>query len=169
MKSIAAAATEGDSVHLAPVRIQPMASDDVASGLCRVVLGEPVLGTVEIAGPEEFRLDELVRLGLAARDDPRQIVADPEARYFGARLTDRTLLPGSEASWATSLDPMSPVPPMTTIFMVDLHVVPGAVRPRTPWRPGDRPSCDTTAVSHPGVVGGPSVGGRAATPRRRGW
>lgn len=101
VKSIAAAATEGDSVHLAPVRIQPMASDDVASGLCRVVLGEPVLGTVEIAGPEEFRLDELVRLGLAARDDPRQVVADPEARYFGARLTDRMLLPGSEARLGT--------------------------------------------------------------------
>ena len=66
------------------------------------------------------------------------------------------------AQLGESLDPMSPVPPMTTIFMVDLHV-PGAVRPRTRWRPGDGPRCDTTAVSHPGVVGGPSVGGLTAT------
>jgi len=97
VESIAAAATEGDSVRLAPVLIQPMAADDVAHALEHVVIGAPVNGVVEVAGPEQFRLDELIRRGLSARNDPREVVADPGARYFGAVLGERTLVPGNEA------------------------------------------------------------------------
>jgi len=97
IKSIADAATDGDTVRLAPVLIRPMAAEDVASAVGRVSVGSPVNGTVEVAGPQEFRLDELIRRGLSARQDPREVVADPEARYFGAQLGERTLLPGDQA------------------------------------------------------------------------
>jgi uncharacterized protein YbjT (DUF2867 family) len=97
VKSIAAAATDGNRVRLAPVLIQPMASDDVASAVARVAVGSPVNGIVEVAGPEKFRLDELIRVGLKAQNDPREVVADPSARYFGAALTERMLVPGDDA------------------------------------------------------------------------
>jgi uncharacterized protein YbjT (DUF2867 family) len=97
VKSIAAAATEGNQVRLAPVLIQPMAADDVASAVGKVALGTPVNGTVEIAGPEPFRLDELIRQGLRAQNDPREVIADPSARYFGAILTERMLVPDAGA------------------------------------------------------------------------
>jgi uncharacterized protein YbjT (DUF2867 family) len=95
--SIADAATDGDTVRLAPVLIQPMAADDVASAVARVTIGTPVNGTVEIAGPEQFRLDELVRQAISARHDPREVVADPHARYYGAELSERTLVPSDDA------------------------------------------------------------------------
>jgi uncharacterized protein YbjT (DUF2867 family) len=98
VKSIAAAATVGDTVRLAPVLIRPMAAEDVATAVGRVSVGKPVNGIVEIAGPEEWRLDELIRKGLAARRDPRQVVSDAHASYFGAKLQERTLLPGKGAS-----------------------------------------------------------------------
>jgi uncharacterized protein YbjT (DUF2867 family) len=79
VKSIADAATDGNTVRLAPVLIQPMAADDVASAVCTIAVGTPVRGTVEIAGPEQFRLDELVRQGLSAGDDPREVVAPARA------------------------------------------------------------------------------------------
>ena len=97
IKSIAAAGTEGNTVHLAPVLIQPMAADDVAKAVATIAVGAPVNGVVEIAGPEQFRLDELVREGLAAQQDPREVVADPRATYFGAILSARTLVPGDGA------------------------------------------------------------------------
>jgi uncharacterized protein YbjT (DUF2867 family) len=97
VKSIAAAATDGNKVRLAPVFIQPMAADDVASAVGRIVVGAPVNGTVEIGGPERFRLDELIRRGLEAQSDPREVVADPDARYFGAKLGELTLVPGDDA------------------------------------------------------------------------
>jgi uncharacterized protein YbjT (DUF2867 family) len=97
VKSIAAAATDGSTVRLAPVLIQPMAADDVAEAVAEVALGKPLHGTVEVAGPEQFRLDELIRQGLREQHDPRQVVADPAARYFGATLMDRTLVPGADA------------------------------------------------------------------------
>jgi uncharacterized protein YbjT (DUF2867 family) len=100
VKSIADAATEGDTVRLAPVLIQPMAAEDVASAVARIALGPPVHGIVEVAGPEQFRLDELIRRGLGARGDPRAVVADPHARYFGAELGERTLLPAADARLA---------------------------------------------------------------------
>ena len=70
--------------------------------LARTAVGEPVDGTIEIAGPEQFGLDELIRKGLSFRGDPQEVVADPEARYYGARLEERTLLPGADA---LTLDP----------------------------------------------------------------
>ena len=93
VKSIAAAATVGDQVRLAPVLIQPMASDDVARAVSRVAAGAPLNRTIEVAGPEAFHLDELIRQGLKAQNDPREVVADPGARYFGAMLAERTLVP----------------------------------------------------------------------------
>lgn len=94
---MADAATEGDTVRLAPVRIRPIHSDDVAAAVCRAASGTPVNGTVEVAGPEEFRLDDLVRGALAARNDPRTVVSDPGARYYGAEVRETTLLPGPDA------------------------------------------------------------------------
>jgi len=93
MKGIADAATDGDTVRLAPVLIQPMAAEDVATAVARIAVGAPVNGIVEVAGPEQFRLDELVRQYLGARGDPRSVIADPRARYFGAELRERTLVP----------------------------------------------------------------------------
>lgn len=100
LRSIADAATDGDTVRLAPVLFQPMAADDVAKAVGRVAVGPPVNGITEVAGPEHFRLDEFVRQGLAAREDPRAVLADPAARYFGAELGERTLMPGAHATLA---------------------------------------------------------------------
>jgi len=97
VKSIADAATSGNSVRLAPVLIQPMAADDVAKAIGNIAVGAPVNGTVEVAGPERFRLDDLIRQGLSARHDPREVVADSHARYFGAELSEHTLVPGDDA------------------------------------------------------------------------
>jgi uncharacterized protein YbjT (DUF2867 family) len=97
IKGIADLSTDGNTVRLPSALIQPMAAEDVASGVCRVALGSPLNGTVEIGGPEKFRLDELIRRDLAARKDPRQVVADPEARYYGIKVSETTLLPGIDA------------------------------------------------------------------------
>jgi uncharacterized protein YbjT (DUF2867 family) len=97
VRSIADAAEVDGAVRLAPVLIQPIAADDVASVLAAVVAGVPARGVVEIAGPQEFRLDEFVRSGLAAAGDPRPVVADPRARYLDAELRERTLVPGDPA------------------------------------------------------------------------
>jgi uncharacterized protein YbjT (DUF2867 family) len=96
-KSLADAATDGNTVRLSPALVQPIAADAVASTVARTAVGEPVNGTIEIAGPEQFGLDELIRKGLRVRGDPREVVADPEARYFGARLEERVLLPSADA------------------------------------------------------------------------
>jgi uncharacterized protein YbjT (DUF2867 family) len=95
---IADGATDGNTVRLAPVLIQPMASDDVARALAGVCLGPPVLGIVEVAGPRQYRLDEIVRHAFSALQDPREVVADPSVRYFGAALGERTLVPGEGAA-----------------------------------------------------------------------
>src|SRR5688572_1212020 len=97
LKGIAAAATVGNTVRLAPVLIQPMAADDVAKAVGKIAVGPPANAVVEVAGPEQFRLDELVRTGLSAKNDAREVIADPQARYFGAILGVRTLLPADGA------------------------------------------------------------------------
>lgn len=102
IKSIADAATTGNTVRLAPALIQPMAADDVASAVGRTAVGQPINGVIEVAGPQEFRLDDLIRERLAAKGDPREVISDPEARYFGAVLKERTLLPGDGATLATT-------------------------------------------------------------------
>lgn len=102
MESIAAAATEGETVRLAPVLVQPMAADDVASAVAKLALGPPLGAVIELGGPDTFRLDEFVREGLHAQQDPREVVADPHARYFGSELDDRTLVPGDGAVLGTT-------------------------------------------------------------------
>jgi uncharacterized protein YbjT (DUF2867 family) len=97
MKSIAADATDGNTVRLPPALIQPIAAEDVASAVGRVSVGAPLNGIVEIAGPDQFRLDELIRGVLKARSDPREVVTDPQARYYGVNPSQRTLLPGADA------------------------------------------------------------------------
>lgn len=94
---IADSATDGNTVRLPPVGFQPMAADDVASAVARVATASPLNGIVEVAGPEQFRFDELIRLGLSARKDPREVIADPHARYFGTELGERSLVPGDDA------------------------------------------------------------------------
>ena len=94
---IADEATDGTTVRLPPVLIQPMAADDVARAVGRIAVGAPLNGTVEVAGPQQFRFDELIRQGLRARKDSREMVADAHARYFGAELDERTLVPGNDA------------------------------------------------------------------------
>jgi uncharacterized protein YbjT (DUF2867 family) len=97
LKGIADLSFDGDKVRLPPVMFQPMAADDVASALADIAVGPPVNGTVEIGGPEQFRLDELVRQRLAALQDPRKVVANTEARYAGAKVELETLVPGNNA------------------------------------------------------------------------
>ena len=97
VKSIADFSTLGNQVHLAPVLIQPMVADEVAETLCRISVGTPVNGIVEVAGPEKFRLDELIRRYLGAVGDSREVVFDPDALYSGARLSERTLVPEDDA------------------------------------------------------------------------
>jgi uncharacterized protein YbjT (DUF2867 family) len=97
VKGIADFSTDGNKVRLPTALIQPMAADDVASAVGRIAMGSPVNGTVEVAGPEQFRLHELIRQGLAAYKDPREVVGDPHARYYGIEVSERTLLPGDDA------------------------------------------------------------------------
>jgi uncharacterized protein YbjT (DUF2867 family) len=94
---IADFSTDGKKVHLPSALIQPMAADDVANAVGQIAMGPPVNGTVEVGGPEQFRLDELVRQGLAAWKDPREVVVDPNARYYGVELREKTLVPGDGA------------------------------------------------------------------------
>jgi uncharacterized protein YbjT (DUF2867 family) len=97
LKGLADISIEAGKVHLPHVLFQPMAADDVASGVARIAVGPPVNGIVEIGGPEQFRVDELVRRRLASLNDPREVIADPRAQYSGAVLGERTLLPGKDA------------------------------------------------------------------------
>jgi uncharacterized protein YbjT (DUF2867 family) len=97
VKRIADEATGGNTVRLPPVRFQPMAADDVASAVCKVAIGSPLNGIVEIGGPEQFSFDELIRQSLSASEDPREVIADPHARYFGAKLSERSLVPNDDA------------------------------------------------------------------------
>jgi uncharacterized protein YbjT (DUF2867 family) len=95
---IADASTAGGEVRLPPVLIQPMAADDVATAVAKVAAGAPVNGTIEVGGPEQFRMDDLVRKVLSTRDDPRSVVADPHARYWGIdNMEERALVPGDDA------------------------------------------------------------------------
>lgn len=94
---IATLARAGDSVVLSPTFVQPISADDVASALARVVVGPPVNGIVEIAGPERFRLSQIVEQYLIANADPRKVSSDIHARYFGAELNDNSLIPGEGA------------------------------------------------------------------------
>jgi len=97
LKGLADISMLDGKVHLPHVLFQPMSADDVATAVGRVAVEPPVNGTVEIGGPEQFRVDELVRRRLTSLKDPREVVADPNALYSGAKLNEKTLVPGSNA------------------------------------------------------------------------
>jgi uncharacterized protein YbjT (DUF2867 family) len=120
---VAAATIESPrEVRLAPVRFRPMAADDVARAVGRIAVGTPLYRVIETAGPEEFRLDGLVRELLADRDDPRQVITDPAARYFGALLGENTLVPDDGArqgeirfdEWRAQVASLTGKPPRQT-------------------------------------------------------
>ena len=96
-KGIADDATDGNQVRVPPAFIQPIAAEDVATAVAKVAVGTPLNGMVEVAGPQRFRFDEFVRQGLRAHNDPREVVVDPNARYFGAKLSELTLVASGEA------------------------------------------------------------------------
>lgn len=96
-KSLADSATEGDTVSVAPIKIQPIYSGDVAAAVGRTAVGTPINATVEVGGPETFALEDFIRKGLAVHDDPRTVVTDPDGLYWGAKLAETDLLPGSNA------------------------------------------------------------------------
>jgi uncharacterized protein YbjT (DUF2867 family) len=117
-KAIADAATTENTVSLPPVPYQPIAADDVAKAVEDVAAGSPMNKTVEIAGPEVFRFDKLIQKALYTRHDPRKVVADPEARYFGALLNETSLVPGKDARLAATrfddwLTTQTQTPPQT--------------------------------------------------------
>jgi uncharacterized protein YbjT (DUF2867 family) len=93
LSRIADDATDGDTVYLPPVLVQPMSAQDVAEAVSEVAAEPAVNGTVEVGGPEQFRLDELIRSFLSTRHDPRKVVADPDALFYGTRLHERSLVP----------------------------------------------------------------------------
>ena len=97
LTSIADAATHGTAVRVPPVHVQPIAADDVAGAVAKIATGAALNGIVEIGGPEPFYLDGLLQRLLGARNDPREVIADAHARYFGTELNERSLLPGDEA------------------------------------------------------------------------
>jgi len=97
VKSIADTATEGNQVRLPPVFIQPIAAQDASAAVAKIAVGPPLNGMVEVAGPQRFRFDDFIRQGLRARNDPREVVVDLEARYFGAKLGELTLVASGEA------------------------------------------------------------------------
>jgi uncharacterized protein YbjT (DUF2867 family) len=102
IQKLAGLATDGTTVRVPPVLVQPIAGDDVAGMLCNVSVAAPLNGAIEVAGPEQFRADDLARRRLTARHDPRVVVSDPQARFFGAEVDERSLLPGSGAHLAAT-------------------------------------------------------------------
>jgi len=97
VKSIADSFADGNTFRVPPVRFQPIAADDVASAVARVAMGSPLNGIINVAGPKQSRFDELIRQSLSARKDPREVIADPHARYYGTELSERSLVPGDDA------------------------------------------------------------------------
>ena len=97
VEAITAAASEGDTIRVPAANIQPVAAEDAARAAGRLAAGEPVNGIVEVGGPTPYSFAELVRSDLSAHDDPRAVVADADAEYFGTKLTDGELLPGEHA------------------------------------------------------------------------
>ena len=99
--SIAAAGADGDMVRLSPGLFQPIAADDVAAIVADLAVGAPCNGIVEIAGPERGPLAEFGARFLKAVGDPRKVVSDPEARYFGGRVEEQSLVPLGDARLGT--------------------------------------------------------------------
>ena len=102
VKNIAQSATDGLTIRLSPVLMQPMVSDDVAAAVADVALGEPMNAMVEVAGPDKIRQDELVRQFLTATGDPRNVVTDTNAGYYGIKVNDQSLVPGDNPRLGTT-------------------------------------------------------------------
>ena len=100
IQKLAGLATDGITVRVPSVLVQPIAGDDVASLLCKVSVAVPLNSAIEVAGPEQFRADELARRRLTARHDRREVIVDPRARFFGAEVGERSLLPSADAQLA---------------------------------------------------------------------
>jgi uncharacterized protein YbjT (DUF2867 family) len=94
LNGIAQSSTDGDTVRIAPVLFQQMAAEDVADVVAEVSVGAPLNGRIEIAGPDRYRFDEVIRDFLHSKGDPREVVADTHAPYFGAELSQDSLVPG---------------------------------------------------------------------------
>ncbi|HEY2626125.1 MAG TPA: cupin domain-containing protein [Candidatus Udaeobacter sp.] len=101
-KNIAQSATDGSTIRLSPVLMQPMAADDVAAAVAEVAVGQPVNGMIEVAGPDQIRQDELVRRFLTATGDPRNVVTDASAGYYGIKVNDQSLVPGENPRLGTT-------------------------------------------------------------------
>ncbi|HYZ56877.1 MAG TPA: SDR family oxidoreductase [Streptosporangiaceae bacterium] len=100
MRGIADSATEDDTVRVPSANLQPIAAKDVAAAVTEVAVSEPVNGVIEIAGPEKIKFPELIRRVLAADNDPRKVVGEEHARYFGTELTDTSITAGPDARLA---------------------------------------------------------------------
>ena len=94
--AIAESGADGNTIRLPPALMQPVAAEDVAAALADIAVNEAVNGTVEVAGPEPIRMDELVRRFFSANSDARQVTTDAQARYYGTALDDRSLTPGNK-------------------------------------------------------------------------
>lgn len=94
--ALAEGGAKGDTIHLSPALMQPIAAADVSAALADVATGEPTGSVSELAGPEPLRLDDLGRRVLAFRNDPRTVVTDLDAGYFGGQVTDTSLTPGND-------------------------------------------------------------------------
>ena len=172
-KRIADEATVGNSVHLPPVLFQPMAADDVASALCKVATSSPLNGTIEIAGPEAFRFDELIRQRLSALNDSREVVADPQARYFGTELSERSIVPGDMAQlgetrfedWLNSSTSQVPPPQPATAASINTPAI-----EKNEFRPSEVPPGSALLVGEAAVfnVGGSLCATQAKCTHRQG-
>jgi len=89
--------TIGDTIHMSPANIQPIASDDVVAAMTSITIGLPVNGTIEVAGPEKIRLNDLVQKYLGLKGDKREVIADTHAPYFGVEINDQSLTPADNA------------------------------------------------------------------------
>lgn len=94
MGAIANSGTDGKSVRISPALVQAIASDDVVAAMADVAVSEPANGIIEVAGPEQCRLSDMVRHYLGTMNDPRQVIVDQHARYFGVELNEHSLVPG---------------------------------------------------------------------------
>ena len=98
VNAIADSATIGNEVHLPPALIQPMASADVAEAVAIAAVNDPANGIIEVGGPQQFRLPDLIRTALVTRGDTREVFADPAAGYWGVHIDERDLIPGAGAT-----------------------------------------------------------------------
>src|SRR5437764_15455180 len=94
VKGIAQSATDGSTVRLSPILMQPIVSDDVAAAVADVALGQPINGMIEVAGPDPIRQDELVRQFLRATGDARKVITDVNTGYYGIEGNHQSLVPG---------------------------------------------------------------------------